>query len=225
MKNKKLINILGLLGIVSFLSYLCANIFAPLAYPGYNWLQQACSDLSADGAPSLKLWDSISAFHKAFSLLTMVIATLVASSSNHNKLLKLGIYLFTAMTLISNVGYTMFPLSEAGYAGTFQDIMHVYVITMLVVLLSISSLILCIIGGHKKNGSKLLFVSAIICFSMMMIGAISATPIIPKAVFGIFERFSTMSATAFTAIVGVWVYRSKVEIKTEIVQKTCEENN
>ena len=52
---------------------------APLAYPDYNWLQQACSDLSADGAPSLKLWDSISAFHKAFSLLTMVIATIVAS--------------------------------------------------------------------------------------------------------------------------------------------------
>ena len=225
MKNKKLINYLGLLGVISFLSYLCATIFSPLAYPGYNWMQQAASDLSADGAPSLKLWDSLSAFYKAFDLLTMVIATIVVANSKHNKVLKLGIYLFTAMSLISNVGYTMFPLSEAGYAGTFQDIMHVYVITALVVLLSLSSLILSIIGGRMKNGSKLLFISAIVCFALMIVGALSATPIIPKEVFGIFERFSTMSATAFTAVVGIWVFTSKVDIKTEIVSETIAENN
>ena len=225
MKNKKLLNYLGLLGIICFLSYLCAVIFSPLAYPGYDWLIQAVSDLSADGAPSLKLWDSISSFYKAFSLLTMVIATTVASASNCNKLLKLGIYLFTIMSLFSNVGYTMFPLSKAGYAGTFQDIMHVYVITAFVVLLSIASLILCIIGGHKKNGSKLIFIGAIVCFSMMMIGALSPTPIIPKSIFGLFERFSTLSATAFTAIVGVWVYRAKVEIKVDASNETSIENN
>ncbi len=225
MKNKKLINYLGLLGVISFLSYLCAVIFAPLAYPGYDWLSQAVSDLSADGAPSLKLWDSLSALYKAFSLLTMVIATLVASSSNRNKLLKLGIYLFTVMSLFSNVGYTMFPLSEAGFGGAFQDIMHVYVITAFVVLLSISSLILCIIGGHKKNGSKLIFIGAIVCFSMMMIGALSPTPIIPKSIFGLFERFSTMSATAFTAIVGIWVYRSKADVETENSDDVAIENN
>lgn len=29
---------LGLLGVVSFLSYTAAVVFAPLAYPGYNWM-------------------------------------------------------------------------------------------------------------------------------------------------------------------------------------------
>ena len=38
---------LGLLGVVSFLSYTAAVVFAPLAYPGYNWMAQAVSDLSA----------------------------------------------------------------------------------------------------------------------------------------------------------------------------------
>ena len=35
---------LGLLGVVSFLSYTAAVVFAPLAYPGYNWMAQAVSD-------------------------------------------------------------------------------------------------------------------------------------------------------------------------------------
>ena len=32
---------LGLLGVVGFLSYTAAVVFAPLAYPGYNWMAQA----------------------------------------------------------------------------------------------------------------------------------------------------------------------------------------
>ena len=49
--KKKLINWIGLLGIVAFLSYLAALIFSPLDFPGYNWMEQAASDLSADSAP------------------------------------------------------------------------------------------------------------------------------------------------------------------------------
>ena len=54
---------LGLLGVVSFLSYTAAMVFAPLAYPGYNWMAQAVSDLSAANAPSLALWNQLSAFY------------------------------------------------------------------------------------------------------------------------------------------------------------------
>ena len=32
---------LGLLGVVSFLSYTAAVVFAPLTYPGHNWMAQA----------------------------------------------------------------------------------------------------------------------------------------------------------------------------------------
>ena len=46
---------LGLLGVLSFLSYTAAVIFAPLAYPGYSWTAQAVSDLSAVNAPSRAL--------------------------------------------------------------------------------------------------------------------------------------------------------------------------
>ena len=59
--KKPLIQKLGLLGIVSFLSYTAAVLFAPLAYPGYDRMAQAVSDLSAANAPSLSLWQRLSA--------------------------------------------------------------------------------------------------------------------------------------------------------------------
>ena len=51
--KKTLLQRLGLLGVVSFLSYTAAVVFAPLAYPGYNWMAQAVSGLSA---PMRRRW-------------------------------------------------------------------------------------------------------------------------------------------------------------------------
>ena len=39
--KKTLINWLGLLGVISLLSYTAAVIFSPVAYPGYDWIAQA----------------------------------------------------------------------------------------------------------------------------------------------------------------------------------------
>ena len=45
-KKKSLLNYCGLLGVAAFLSYTAAVVFSPLAYPGYDWMAQAVSDLS-----------------------------------------------------------------------------------------------------------------------------------------------------------------------------------
>jgi hypothetical membrane protein len=63
MRKKTLLNYLGLLGVISFLSYLSAVIFSPLAYPGYDWKSQAVSDLSAANAPSFTLWNQLSCLY------------------------------------------------------------------------------------------------------------------------------------------------------------------
>ena len=47
MKKKTMLQKLGLLGLVSFLSYTAAVVFAPRAYPGYNWMAQALRSLTA----------------------------------------------------------------------------------------------------------------------------------------------------------------------------------
>ena len=61
--KRTLVQKLGLLGIVSFLSYTAAVVFSPLAYPGYRWMAQAVSDLSAANAPSLSLWNQLSSLY------------------------------------------------------------------------------------------------------------------------------------------------------------------
>ena len=206
MKNKKLIYILGILGVISFISYLSAVLFSPLAYPGYNPLTQAVSDLSAVNAPSLRLWNILSCFYGPFSLLTVTLCSIVISETKANKLIKIGVYVFALMNYISSIGYSLFPLTEAGYAGTFQDIMHVYVVTALVVITSIIGLVLIGIGGLKNNTSRFLGIFAFISLGFMMLGAIG-TGALPKSIFGIFERFSTLSASFYVAILGIWLFK------------------
>ena len=117
---------LGQLGVLSFLSYTTAVVFAPLAYPGYNWMSQAVSDLSAANAPSLALWNQLSAFYNVCEVVCVTVVC-IGIQGRRTKLLRTGIYLFAIMEWVSAIGYRMFPLSDSGYAGTFQDVMHMVV--------------------------------------------------------------------------------------------------
>jgi len=208
--KKTLINWLGLTGILAFLSYLTAVVFSPLAYPGYNRLAQAVSDLSASDAPSRILWEQLSAVYDICSVVCVtLVCVFVKGKLNRN--IRIGIYLFTAMSWLSAVGYQMFPLS--GNGGTFQDVMHVYVVTVFVVLLSIASLVMIMIGGYREKKHKLLAVFATLTLAIMLIGAIGANAV-PKDYFGIPERFSTFSAVGFTAVLGIYLFLN-FEIKKQ----------
>ena len=136
-KKKNFLNYCGLLEIVALLSYTVAVVFSPLDYPGYNWMAQAVSDLSAANAPSLRLWNQLSSLYN-ISILICAMMVCAGIQGKGSRLLRSGIYLFTAMEWISAAGFSMFPLSDSGYAGTFQDKMHI-LSTILVVLLSIVS--------------------------------------------------------------------------------------
>lgn len=205
--KKKLINYFGLFGIVSFLSYTAAVIFAPLAYPGYNWVRQAVSDLSAANAPSLALWNQLTSFYNVCEVLC-VMMVVIGIQGQKTKLLRTGIYIFAIMEFISAVGFRMFPLSDSGYAGNFQDQMHI-VTTILVVLLSIASLVIIIIAGIKDKTCKSYSICAAIALIMMMVGALGMK-IVPQDYFGIVERFSVFAATGFNAALGIHLFLAKL---------------
>ena len=109
---------------------------------------------------------------------------------------------------MSAVGFGMFPLSDSGYAGTFQDQMHI-LSTVIVVLLSIISLILIIISGIKNRSCRSYGIFAGIALGMMMVGAFGMN-IVPKEYFGIVERFSVFAATGFQAFLGICLYRMEL---------------
>ena len=204
MRKKNFMNYCGLLGIVALLSYTVAVVFSPLAYPGYNWMAQAVSDLSASNAPSLGLWNQLSSL---YNICTLICAMMVCAGiqGKGSRLLRSGIYLFTAMEWISAVGFSMFPLSDSGYAGTFQDKMHI-LSTILVVLLSIVSLVILIIAGVKRKEYRSFGVFAGIALGMMLVGALGMN-IVPEEYFGVVERFSVFAAVGYNAVLGIELFR------------------
>ena len=207
--KKSLLQRLGLLGVVSFLSYAAAVVFAPLAYPGYNWMAQAVSDLSTANAPSLALWNQLSALYNVCEVVCVTVVC-IGIQGRKTKLLRSGIYLFAVMEWISAVGYRMFPLSDSGYAGAFQDVMHMAV-TALVVLLSIVSLVIIIIAGAKSKSCRSYGVCAAVALAMMLVGAMGMN-IVPATYFGVVERFSVFAATGFNAALGIHLFCMKSEI-------------
>ena len=204
--KRSLVQKLGLLGVLSFLSYTAAVVFSPLAYPGYNWMAQAVSDLSAANAPSLALWNRLSALYNSCELLCVMMVC-VGIQGRQTRLLRVGIYLFAAMEWVSAVGYRMFPLSDSGYAGAFQDKMHIAA-TVVVVLLSIASLTVIIIAGAKDRSCRSYSVCAAVALGMMLVGALGMKAV-PAAYFGIVERFSVFAATGFNAALGLHLFFSK----------------
>lgn len=201
--KKTLIQYFGLLGVVSFLSYAAAVVFAPLAYPRYDWLSQAVSDLSAANAPSLALWNRLSAL---YNVCEVVCVTVVCLGVQHkqNKLLKTGVYIFAAMEWISAIGYRAFPLSDSGYAGMAQDVMHM-VVTVAVVLLSIASLVLVIVAGARDKTCLSYCICAAVALCMMLVGALGMK-IVPAAYFGVVETFSVFATTGFNAALGIHLF-------------------
>jgi len=209
-KQKTLIRWCGLLGIVSFLSYAAAVIVAPSAYPGYDWMSRAVSDLSAADAPSLALWHQLSSLYGVAGMVCIMMVC-VAVQGKWNKTLRLGIYAFVAMFWVSTIGYAMFPLSESGGTGVaFQDTMHI-VVTAIVVPLSIASFVLVMIGGYGKKRFVSLAVCASIALFLMFVGGIG-TGIAPSEYFGVFQRFSNLvSVNGFLATLGIFLFTGKLE--------------
>ncbi|MBR2526959.1 MAG: DUF998 domain-containing protein [Blautia sp.] len=213
--NRKLINWLGLTGVIAFLSYLAAVVFSPMAYPGYNWMAQAVSDLSAESAPSRMLWNQLAALYGKCSLVSVTcVSVFVSEKMISTRLFRIGVYLFAVMNWISGVGYTMFPLVDSGKEiASFQEVMHMLV-TLLVVLLSIISLILLIIAGFRKGGLRGIGFLAAAALCMMMVGAIGQGAAPPRY-FGIVERFSVFAAVGFNAVLGICLFDGFGEAKDQ----------
>ena len=202
--KKPLIQKLGLLGVVSFLSYTAAVVCAPLAYPGYSWMAQAVSDLSAANAPSLALWNQLSALYNACEVVCATVVC-VGIQGRKTRLLRTGVYLFAVMEWVSAVGYRMFPLSDSGYAGAFQDVMHMAG-TAVVVLLSIVSLGIIIAAGVRSRECRSYGICAAIALGLMLVGALGMK-LVPAAYFGVVERCSVFAATGFNAALGLHLFR------------------
>lgn len=202
---EKRVRTLGLLGLISLLSYTAMVVLSPLAYPGYDWMSMAVSELSAEGAPSQSLANQLNALFGPCGLVS-IMAVCIGVADCRSKLLKSGIYFYAAMEWACNVGYSLFPWIMDASSSNLQNVMHL-VVTGLVVVFSLVALVLIAMGARREQ-MKTLSIWAIVCLAAMLIGPIG-TSLLPQTVFGLFERFSTFSAVVFNAVLGVWLFRGK----------------
>ena len=206
-KEKKLCRWFCLSGVLAPVFYVLHDVIGAMNYPGYKWMSQAVSDLTATDAPCFAVAKGLSSAHGVMSVVCCLFVLVLVQ--NRHKLTKLGTALFAAESFISAIGYSLFPLSSAGYDGSVQSFIHVYILTAAVVLLSIISLAL--IGlGSLKDGRKALGILAFVALGVMFVGAVGSGAA-PKEYFGIFERFSTYSAVMFTCILGLFTFADKAE--------------
>lgn len=202
--KKTLINYIGLLGIVSLLSFTAMVIFAPCAYPGYDWMAQAVSDLSAESSPARTLSNQIAALYAPCGIVCCTVSC-IAIQGCCNIMLRAGVYLFAVMNWVTAVGYSMFPLTDAGNPNGFQNIMHL-VVTVVVVVLSIVSLVMIFYGGWHKKACRSLGLYAAAALLLMLVGGIGVNAA-PKEYLGLLERFSLFSVTGFNAVLGIYLFR------------------
>lgn len=214
--NRQMRTLVLICGVLSVITYLLHDIIGAANYPGYVWTKQAVSDLTATDAPSFAVASGIVTVHK---ILTCVCyAYLCLLIRNERRVLRIGIILFAIMHGISAVGYALFPLTGSGYDGTAQSFIHVYVLTALVVSLSVISLILIAIGSFKGK-HRLLGTLALVALAAMFVGAVGSQNA-PKEYFGVLERFSTYSATVYTGVLAVYGYTKNKGDQSNAVSKS-----
>jgi len=197
-----------LLGIFSVIFYFLHVILGEIFYEGYNPLAQAISDLTASNSPSRNIARPFSMLY-GISTVIFSIGLFAYLRNKINKTVTISSFIFCIMNTVSFFGYTFFPLSESGYAGTFQDKMHM-VVTVLVVVLTIVSLVLYSIGFFMAKGHKWLGIISICTFLILMTGAMLIN-IVPKAYFGAAERINVYSIVIYTGILSLWMRKNIIK--------------
>jgi hypothetical protein len=189
-------------GVLAVIFYFLHVILGSINYPGYDFLSQAVSDLTSDSSPSKVIARFFSSLYGILSSLVMI-GFLYTFRNEKVKILKIGVYLLSSMYIISAVGYALFPLSSNTDINNFQNVMHI-VVTIAVVLLTISSLILLAIS-FKKINQLTYFILTVLTFAVLMIGSISIG-LVPKAYFGLAERFSVFSVVLYLLVISYFNY-------------------
>ena len=192
-------------GIISVIFYLLHDVIGGVNYKDYNWMSQAVSDLTSINAPSFYIANKYLTIYKISNFICCTLLCII--NNDKNRILKIGVYLFTLMNGISFIGYTLFPLSSAGYDGSIQSFIHVYIITVSVVLLSIISISLIAVGSFLEK-DKVFGLLSILSLILMFVGAFGAAKF-SKQYFGLFERFSIYSTIIFTGMFGIKSFLSK----------------
>jgi hypothetical membrane protein len=186
----KLVNTLLICGIIYPLLYILADLIGSLVYPGYSYIDQTISELSAIGAPTAHYWVAMSF---VFNPLLIAFGIGVLKASVKKRLLRILGTLITIWGLIGFV-WLFFPMNMRGNIGSVNDTGHLVMAAITVLLMTA-----IVAVGSGAFGRYFRIYSIITILLMLSFGAFagmqapSVASQLPTPGLGIIERVSVFS--------------------------------
>ncbi len=204
--RKKIIKILLICGILLFPIYIFVDIISAISYNGYNYIDQAISELSAIGAPTAWLWVILSF---SFQPLLFAFGAGVRLAAEKRRNLRIA---GTLMMLggIIGFGWLLFPMNMRGSIGSTTDTMHL-VMGGITSLLFLSYIIL----GSGAKGKKFRFYSILTIFLMLGFGILFSSQApqvaanLPTPWMGLEERISIFSPIIWLTVLAVILFKEQ----------------
>jgi hypothetical protein len=124
-------------GVTAAVLYVAADIFAAATYPGYSYVDQQQSELSAIGAPTRPFWIAMSSVYTA---LIIAFGVGVRLSAGAKRSLRTAGALLVAFGIVGYLWVLFAPMNPVGQARTATDAMHLVflVVQILVMVLFMS---------------------------------------------------------------------------------------
>ena len=200
-------------GCASVVFFFLHDSLGIMSLPGYEWTRQAVSNLTATTSPSFPVSTRFAAI---FIMTACVCAVLVfiQTRGRGNLRLQRGTALFSLMICVMGVGYALFPLDQPGYGGqpggSFNDLMHFFVVTGLLVCLGSAALIFIALSGLRENGVRWLSITA--CAILLgLLSAVFGLALwgVDVGLFGLLERIGIYGAVCFQTLLGIYVFVGK----------------
>ncbi|MBZ9571634.1 DUF998 domain-containing protein [Methanobrevibacter sp. TMH8] len=155
-------------GMIATIFYFFHVFLGQIIWEGYNPITTDISTLTAVGSPNVELLSIFTFFYGLF-LIFFSIGMVVKFFRGNNNLIKIGCSLLLIMSVISFIGFAFFPLSVDKTAINFQNMMHI-IITGIVVVLTISYQFFIAFGFLKDKFKALGLISLILAILTVLFG-------------------------------------------------------
>ena len=191
-------------GVVATLVYVSNDFVTSARFPHYGMLDQAISELSAVGAPTKALWDTISVF---YTIALLLFALVALRRSGGNRALRHASRLLLLVAL-SGPLWLFVPMHERGAVPDWRDTGHLVLAAVTVLLM-----LAYVAFGAFAFGGRFRVYSLATLLVMLASGAatfayvdrVAANDTTPWM--GLFERVSVYSQLAWVAVLSLVLLR------------------
>ncbi|GHU81446.1 hypothetical protein AGMMS50284_1260 [Clostridia bacterium] len=202
---KKRVQILLYSGIVAFAVYILYAAIGNYLWVEYNPITTDISSLAAVDAPNQTPLSILNTAYFVLFEIFMFTHTFWSFYSKKHVCVKIGAVFLLVMSIVSTIGYKLFPLSGDKTVMTFGNMMHI-IVTVAVVFLSVAGLYLTAAGYLKRKNTKKFGKFMIIAATVFTILGLT-NPIGMGAglnVLGLTERAAIYSLHLVIGIIGIY---------------------